>query len=440
MMRLRSSSLLGFSLVFVLSAACGDDDPASTATSGSHTTTTGAAGDGGSGGDGAGSTSSNGMGGAGGGPVMYPAPHPPQPLVAASGGPVLAHPQVYPVFFGEQSAFETAVADFIAHVGGSDYWTQISQEYGVGPLQYHDPVDLPALAGDTIDDTEIQAWLTDALNANDPSLPAPDDDTLVALYYPSSITITQEGAESCVAFGGYHSNITLDAAHGHRHVAYSVVPHCGASSMFDAIEQATVATSHELLEASTDPYPMDDPAFSAVGLEHIAWYLTFGGTELADMCSPYQDAYGTFPGLDYTVQRSWSNAAAAASHDPCVPSVGGPYFNSSPVFPDMVDIGGGMTTEAVIIPVGGSKTIEVDLFSDADTGADWSLNAFNGSVYSGGPNYLELSFDESHGRNGDKLALTIHVTSAPNYMLEPFFIVSSLGQKQALWAGLVVNQ
>ena len=58
----------------------------------------------------------------------------------------------------------------------------------------------------------------------------------------------------------------------------------------------------------------------------------FLGGEVGDLCVSYRgdDSY-TESG--YVVQRSWSNKAAAASHNPCVPAPdpsSQPYFNVAP--------------------------------------------------------------------------------------------------------------
>src|SRR5204863_109487 len=83
----------------------------------------------------------------------------------------------------------------------------------------------------------------------------PDDETLIALFYPSGLTITEAGGgfagESCVTFGGYHSDLTLDAAHGGKHVAYAVLPRCPTFGDLVGIDAVTGAASHEFIEAAT---------------------------------------------------------------------------------------------------------------------------------------------------------------------------------------------
>src|SRR5205807_938811 len=81
--------------------------------------------------------------------------------------------------------------------------------------------------------------------------------------------------------------------------------------------------------------------------------------------------------LGFEVARGWSNAAAAAGHNPCAPS-SATYFNSAPVLPDTVgytDSGSSAVSKGINIPVGSTGTLLVDLFSDAPT-APWTVSAF----------------------------------------------------------------
>jgi len=101
--------------------------------------------------------------------------------------------------------------------------------------------------------------------------------------------------------------------------------------------------------------------------------MTFGATENGDLCAVgVGQNYFKPPSYAHTVQRGWSNKAAAANQDPCAPSVAStPYFAAAGVFPDTVKVlvqFQQRTTKGVIIPVGQSKTIDVQLFSTAPVG------------------------------------------------------------------------
>jgi len=81
---------------------------------------------------------------------------------------------------------------------------------------------------------------------------------------------------------------------------------------------------------------------------------------------------------------------------PACPS-GEVYFNSALVPTDNVIFQGEFVTHGVKIPLGTSRTVEVDLYSDGPTSGPWTLAA------SATVGELGLSFDVSSGVNGDKV-------------------------------------
>ena len=94
------------------------------------------------------------------------------------------------------------------------------------------------------------------------------------------------------------------------------------------------------------------------------------------------------------------------------------------------------------IPVGKSKTIEVDLYSDMPTSGPWTVGTVDlVAQYFNQPASLTFKWDKTSGQNGDRLNLTITVTSAQPLFGggHPFIITSTLGSKVNEWAGLVVE-
>jgi hypothetical protein len=381
---------------------------------------------------------------------VYPAPHAKAPKVITGGGPVMQSPQIYPVFFSNDDAsMAKSIEDYTNAIGPSDYWNAIGKEYGVGPATGHPLVTLEEAAPAKIDDSEIQTWLAAKLNADDPTLPAPDHNTLIALYYPPTTTITMQGggmgggvSSSCQQFGGYHSNVQLDANHGSKQVAYAVLPRCKDFGGLTDLDALTGTASHEYMEAATDPYPMSLPGYAQVDDAHIYWEFALGGGEIGDMCAQNPDAFGKVPGLDYVVQRQWSNKAAAAGHDPCVPAPEGvAYFNATPVMTDDLKLGGGgqsLTMKGVKIPVGQEKTIDVELFSDGKTGP-FTVDAIDYGKMVGGKSTLSFSWDRQQGVNGEKLHLTIKALAKNQYGAAIFFLSSHLGNERHYWVGIVGN-
>jgi hypothetical protein len=369
------------------------------------------------------------------GPPPYPAPHPALPQVVNFGGPVIANPVVYPIMFANEDATRAAtLADFLAQFGASTHWTATTAEYGIGPMTVT-PAIIESATGAFLNDTDIQTWLAGKLNADDVAFPPVDANTLFVLFYPAGVQITLGGFTSCSGFGGYHSETTLDDAHSNLVVPYVVVPNCATPGDPNGINNTTAVTSHELVEASTDPRFRSAPAYSQVDNDHLAWFYGVGGGELCDLCAEDPASYVPLASSPYVVQRCWSNLAAAASHDPCVPDpVGQAYFNAAPDLPDTITLFG-MPTKAVTIPTGTSRTIPLKLFSDAATDGLITVTAYEPSGYNHG---LSFSFDKTQGLNGVSLNLTI--TATRNIRSAALFIVqATVGPTSHFWFGLVAQ-
>jgi hypothetical protein len=353
------------------------------------------------------------------------------------GGKVIASPIFVPVFFsGDDATMVAKIEDFDAKVGASSYWKTVTDEYGVGAASATAPVMLTETAPLTIDDTAIQTWLAAKINSANPAFPAPTAKTIYVLHYPAATTVTIGASRGCQDFGSYHSETMATSTK----LAYAVVPRCADYNGFSGVDAATALESQALVDAATDPHPLTDLAYASLDDAHLYW--TVLGSEAAGLCANMPGTIATTTGLPYAVQRSWSNAAAAASHDPCVPqNAGQVYFNAVPVLSDDIPYPGSTTVKmkGVKIPPNGTKTINVQLFSDAATTGAWTVAAYDGSTLSGGPARLTLALDRATGVNGDQLQLTITVTSAASNNIETFFLTSTLGSEQHLWVGLVGN-
>jgi len=400
---------------------------------------------------GTGGVPSQGGGGAdGGGGIgepsdVYPAPHPPAPQAVTLGGPVMADPVIVPIYFAaDDQSLLAGVTDFINQVGDTEYWAATTAEYGVGPASSLPPIILDETAPNAIDDTEIQALIADKINAGDPAFPTTTENTLYAIYFPFNTTVTADfgGGTSvgCQDFGAYHSNLFLDGAHGNLAVPYAVMPRCGDWGQFTGVDALTIPSSHEFIEAATDPLPLNTPAYGQTDDDHIIWALLLGG-EVGDLCAQDYSAYTTFPGdIEYGVQRSWSNAAAAASHHPCAPSPAGQvYFNASVAAEDSINLGQGFFTKGIIAPVGQAVTVDVPLFSDGPTDGPWYVEAEDVSYFLGVSTDVNLTFDESEGQNGQVLHLTIEVNDPGQYGIQVIMLHSYLGDQENTWLALVAN-
>lgn len=340
---------------------------------------------------------------------------------------MLAAPKFVAITFpGDPDA--DSLEDFVARVGATDYWERATSQYGIGRAAALPPVRLadPAPASTTVD--AIAAWLATSIDGQPPALPPFDGNTVYVLFYASTTSITSDGYATCTDFLGGHNQGAL--ADG-RSFPFIIVARCPGASDLASL---TAIASHELVEASTDPYPGSAPGYVGVDAAHFAFDVAFL-SEAADLCDDYPPFVPA--DLPYSVQRTWSNASAGAWHDPCAPeAVGEVYFNASPVLPDTITLyGGEIRTPAVVVPLGQSRTIAVDLWSNAPTSGPWGVGAIDVPTRSGASPELAFTFDRAEGLNGDELKLTIRrVAAASHDGATAFVLVNTLGAQTTEWA------
>jgi hypothetical protein len=393
--------------------------------------------------------------------AMYPAFTYEVPQVNDYGAAVLSSAVFVPIVFpGDPLAAQ--IDAFMSAIGPSDYWATVGTEYGVGPATSTGLVRESAPPAPNLTDAEIQQFLAQAI-ATDPRYLAlgPDTDAgimtanpaatppagvLYVLFYPAATTISQPTlGESCGAFGGYHSafNLTNGAV-----VTYAVIPRCAMFNGESGLDAVTATTSHELIEAATDPDP-NVASYLGTDTDHFVWELTLGSGEVADMCSFLLDA-NLHPQeallSAYLVQRIWSNQAALNGQDPCVPTVGsGAYFNTVPEATEQpfVDQGQTFQTLATQIPVGQTATVTLDLVSSAPTDGPWSVEVLDYGVAYNNPAILDLKIlGATAGENGQTLTLQIKALQAGPaslFGISPYFVYSTLGTTSTFWVGAVTN-
>jgi hypothetical protein len=389
-----------------------------------------------------------GTGGSGGQGPFTPGPHGSFPQVVNNGnGPVLATPKVQLIAWSTDP-FATDIDAFLTELTQTPTWAAMATEYGVGALTKDTSIVLttppPAMYDDgTGSPTPFQTMLAQNLSGTNPAWGAADPDTIYLFLLPSGTDINDGSGNCCTDFDGYHS----EAPVGSISVAYAITCHCPGQSSpaLTSLEVATSTVIHELIEAATDPFVVNTPAFSLTDDAHAIWTPGTSGGEVSDMCQNNADAYFKPTGATYTIERSWSNAAAAAGTNPCVPVPNSnPYFNSVPVLGDAITLqynGAPWKTTGVKIPVGSTKVVDVELFSDAPTSGPWSVTAYDLTDYLGnGKASLTLSLDKASGNNGDVLHLSITVMSVDASLgAEGFVLVSDLGGEENIFIGAVGN-
>ena len=371
------------------------------------------------------------------------APHGMPPQVQAGPGGVMATVKVVPIFFTGDAAQPT-IEQFLTLMPGSSYWTATTSEYGVGAISIQPSVVSTAAPPTT--DADLETMLG-------AMFPNPDPGTIYTVFLPDGASLDDGGGKSCVAFGGYHSEIadfgggsgstTPPAGNG---MIYALIPRCAPRAGGQPLDEVTIATSHELIEAATDPHPFTNEGYVRLDQAHYIWNRTPGG-ELGDMCEYVELAEQPLLG-SFMVQRTWSNASAAAGHDPCVPEMANGYIGAAPNFTDADTVmvnsrAGAFATQGVTVNNGESHMLELDIFSDVDTQDTVSVEAMDLANFlnTGTPQLAYQMGATSVGGNGSKLQLLITRTKAGTGRNAEFVVVTKRNNKiSGLWFGLVAGQ
>jgi hypothetical protein len=354
------------------------------------------------------------------------------PQVLNFGGPVLGTPTFVSVtFLGDSLA--DPLDDFIASVGCTPYWHTVATDYGVGDAIAAPAARLTEAAPSTIDDTAIRGWLASKIEKGDPQFPRPALGTVYVVWYPDGTSISLQGSTSCHDFGGYHEGGQLTDG---TPFSYAVVPRCRGEDQ-TGLASLTLAASHELIEASTDPQPETMPAYSFPDANHIGWGL-YVGAEVGDMCELDADDAYVPPGFPWVVQRIWSNRAAWAGQTPCVPADSSSYFYATAVPTDvaMLDlVGTPQPYPAVHIAVGTSGTVAVQAIGSGTSGT-MQLQAIDPDVLFGRTPRLNLTLDANVAAAGATVHLTIQKLSGDPLGVEPFLLETTMNGRQTLSWGV----
>lgn len=334
------------------------------------------------------------------------------------GGPVLAHPTIVPLVYGDD-ADRARTETLLGALPGSDYWKLFS-EYGVGDVTLAPSIEIAATAPTTLSDATIEQTLAPFTTGG--AGPLSDGTQIYTLIIPQQTTLQEsDGSDFCSYGGAYHES----SASSTPSFVFAIVPHC-AKDDFDSF---AVALTHELMEAATDPLPLVTPAWADTDPGHIG----FRG-EVGDLCDyggmlsgPGAPLFGT------RVERLFSNAAAAKGGDPCVPALGVPYFNAAPVPTDDVStddfVLGKLTGRGVKLGVGETKTVALVLGSDPGVPA-WQVvvQAVDGETQ-GQSTAVTTSLDRATGAAGDVLTLTVTRTAHAGSGGDILFVYSADGKE-----------
>ncbi len=359
------------------------------------------------------------------------------PQIKNNGGAVLTSPSIVTITWASDANGAT-YEDFGDAIGTTSYWREATSEYGVGAASsgasnhVRIATDPPAAM---TDDALEQLIATNVKEAATSGWPSWDDQKLYVLYVPAGVKVTSKdtGKDACDDAEGYHTEVQA----GSKMVVYAIVNENCKDEGQSVIDYATAVAAHELGEAATNPHTNTAEAWDGFDDLHAGYELfQQHQSEDGDACEFFDDASyrQTEAGFSFMVQRMWSNASAAAGHDPCVPVSGGAYFNVAPQDLATVDAlqPDRKTKQAfgVHVPVGKSKDIALGFFSDFAS-EPWTIAAVEGDGMSATKTkHLDVSLDKTTGQNGEKAWLTVHAKSLGPKRGTLVTVVSTLGDKK----------
>ncbi|MEO8846671.1 MAG: hypothetical protein ABI591_27235 [Kofleriaceae bacterium] len=330
------------------------------------------------------------------------------PHVVGSNG-VIAAPKVVAITYANDPN-RTDYETFFTQYAASTAWTAQANEYGVGALTVGASGRLTANAPASL--TESQ-FINNILKANltgaNPLFGAPDANTIYQISIPPTLPYDDgTGAKCCTDYLGYHS----DAMIGGVDVPFVINCACAGSGL-TALQNLTETANHETVEAATDPL---GTGFAQTDDEHAVWTYTTDG-EVADLCEYADTANLLAPtGMTYAIQRTWSNAAAHASTDPCIPGGVSAYYQTIPTMPDAATVsvfGSNVTTKAKQIAKGASGTVTMRVYStDASTGPyTVTVDDWNGLITQPSVKLLAITQPVGTYNAGDTVSVQITVNN-----------------------------
>jgi hypothetical protein len=284
-------------------------------------------------------------------------------------------------------------------------------------------------AAATLTLSDVETWLKGKFDGTHPEVGAVDAATLgskiFVLYYPAATSITADGgAKSCRDFTGFHDGVTLASG---AVVSYVVMPRCMATAPQTQTEELVLTASGLIVSTATNPVTSAMPSasgYEGFDKDHGEW--AEGGNDVGTACGSLAPV--KLSDIGVTVSRTWSNAAALAYHDPCIPVPDAqPYFVAAPVQTDDFAVVG-LSGKGVKVPKGGSAKVPLQLLSDAPTSGAWSVTATDLQSQS-----FALSVAPMSGQNGDVLELTI--TDKGSGVGSLFVVTSTLGTRVTFWYG-----
>jgi hypothetical protein len=322
--------------------------------------------------------------------------------VAGGGSAVLATPKLV-LITANNDTLQADYETFASQYAASTSWTSQVSEYGVGAFTTATERITAAPATDQAAIDLITANTTGAT----PAWGATDTSSVYMFVIPKGAPFDDgTGSKCCTDYFGYH----YDAMIGNKDTAYSIVCGCDDSShpSLSTLQVTTSTASHEMVEAATDPF-VTPSGYWNVDDDHYGW--SYGTeSELADLCQYADTAYWlNAPGMDmkYALQRTWSNIAAAAGHDPCIGQPTTPYYQTVPAAPDAFTLTINNTpvnTHGNKIAVGATGMITLHVYADDPSGGPLTVTLDDLNK-----GFLDFVQPTGTFMPGDTIKISVHV-------------------------------
>jgi hypothetical protein len=232
------------------------------------------------------------------------------------GGPVMPHVKTIAVVYGLAGTFQPevtstgapSISSFLGGVTNSQYFDWLheyntpSQAIGRGSFAglYRIAPGAGRNDADIYDKADIQKALYAAMTTG--RLPMPDGNTLYMVFTSKGHLIHMGGMNSRTGFCAYHGGFRRNGITAY----YAVMPYeagnAGCQFSNTAFNSLTYVTSHELIEAVTDP----GVALATSYAPPLGWYDPAFG-EISDICAPNGGVILGGDGRNYAVTLNWSN-------------------------------------------------------------------------------------------------------------------------------------
>ena len=280
---------------------------------------------------------------------------------ATGGGPLIQHVKVVDVFYSPNFKYKAMLEDFYKAVLQSAYFDWLTEynvtNYKIGRGSFVTSFEDSNTNPTTVKQINPETYLKGLIAAA--KVPAPDDDTMYMLYFPSGIDPTDGTGPSCISNGDYCAYHSSYLATNGQNVRYGVMPDmdaggCNMGCGPPGFNSFTDVSSHELIEAVTDP-------------DGTGWYDDGADPNSQDNCGEIGDICavgGTGEGAmvsGFFVQNEWSN-----KYKKCIavdPNASANDFSLA------------LSSTEVSVPAGGSVDVTVTLNKTAGVAESIALAA-----------------------------------------------------------------